>query len=89
LKDIGVKIDDEDQALMLLLSLTKKYENLVQTLMLVGDTLTMDETRTSLLHYYKYDIWLRDFTSGICIPEVKYNWAKIPLLLRKIYEVES
>jgi hypothetical protein len=44
-----VKIDDEDQALMLLLSLTKKYENLVQTLMLVGDTLTMDETRTSLL----------------------------------------
>ena len=49
LKDIGVKIDDEDQALMLLLSLTKKYENIVQTLMLVDDTLTMDETRTSLL----------------------------------------
>jgi hypothetical protein len=49
LKDIEVKIDDEDQALMLLLSLTKKYENLVQTLMLVGDTLTMYETRTSLL----------------------------------------
>jgi hypothetical protein len=49
LKDIGVKIDDEDQTLMLLLSLTKKYENLVQTLMLVGETLTMDETRTSLL----------------------------------------
>ena len=48
LKDIGVKIDDEDQALMLLLSLTKKYENLVQTLMLGGITLTMDETRTSL-----------------------------------------
>lgn len=49
LKDVGVKIDDKDQALMLLLSLTKKYENLVQTLMLVGDTLTMDKTRTSLL----------------------------------------
>ena len=49
LKDIDVKIDEEDQALMLLLSLPKSYENLVQTLMLVGDTLTMDETRTSLL----------------------------------------
>lgn len=49
LKDIDVKIDEEDQALMLLLSLPESYENLVQTLMLVGDTLTMDETRTSLL----------------------------------------
>lgn len=49
LKDIDVKIDEEDQALILLLSLPESYENLVQTLMLVGDTLTMDETRTSLL----------------------------------------
>jgi hypothetical protein len=49
LKDIEVKVDDEDQALMLLLSLSKFYENLVQTLMLVGDTLVMDETRASLL----------------------------------------
>lgn len=49
LKDIEVKIDEEDQALLLLLSLPESYENLVQTLMLVGDTLTMDETRTSLL----------------------------------------
>ena len=49
LKDIDVKIDEEDQALMLLLSLPESYENLVQTLMLVGDTLTIDETRTSLL----------------------------------------
>lgn len=49
LKDIDVEVDDEDQALLLLLSLPKSYENLVQTLMLVGDNLTMDETRTSLL----------------------------------------
>jgi len=49
LKDIDVKIDEEDQALMSLLSLPESYENLVQTLMLVGDTLTIDETRTSLL----------------------------------------
>jgi hypothetical protein len=46
LKDIEVKIDEEDQALMLLLSLPDSYENLIQTLF-VGDTLTMDETRTS------------------------------------------
>lgn len=49
LKDIDVKINEEDQTLMLLLSLPESYENLVQTLILVGDTLTMDEKRTSLL----------------------------------------
>ena len=49
LKDIDVDVDDEDQALLLLLSLPKSYENLVQTLMLVGDKLVMEDTRTSLL----------------------------------------
>ena len=49
LKDIDVKVDDEDQALLLLLSLPKTYENLVQTLMLVGDNLTMEDTRKALL----------------------------------------
>ena len=49
LKDIDVTVEDEDQALMLLLSLPKSFENLVQTLMLVGETLSMDETRNSLL----------------------------------------
>ena len=49
LKDIEVTVEDENQALLLLLSLPKSYENLVQTLMLVGDTLSMDETRTTLL----------------------------------------
>lgn len=51
LKDIDVKVDEEDQTLILLLSLPKSYENLVEILMLVGDTLTMDETRSSLLAY--------------------------------------
>lgn len=49
LNDIKVTAEDEDQALVLLLSLSKSYENLVQTLMFVGDTLTIDHTRASLL----------------------------------------
>lgn len=49
LKDIDEEVGDEDQTLLLLLSLPKSYENLVQTLMLVGDTFTMDETKTLLL----------------------------------------
>lgn len=46
LEDIEKTLEEEDQALIIRLSLWKSYENLVQTLMLVGELLTMDETRT-------------------------------------------
>ncbi|PWG75046.1 hypothetical protein DF186_14740, partial [Enterococcus hirae] len=49
LKDIDVKVDDEDQVFILLFLLSKFYEDLVQILMLVGDILIMDETRVLLL----------------------------------------
>lgn len=49
LKDVEVKVEDEDQAILLLLSLPPSFENLVQTLMLVGETLSMNDVRTSLL----------------------------------------
>lgn len=45
-------IDNENQILMLLLSLLKACENLLQALMLVGENVTMDETRRSLLTDY-------------------------------------
>lgn len=64
LKDIDVKVEDEDQALMLLLSLPKSYENLFQTLMLVGDTLTMDETRIALLADDLRKVATSNMTSG-------------------------
>lgn len=54
MKNIGVKIDEYDQTFMLLLSLHESYENLIQTLIFVSDTLTMDKTITSLL---AYDLW--------------------------------
>ena len=64
LKDIDVTVEDEDQALLLLLSLPKSYENLVQTLMLVGDNLTMDETRMALLADDLRKIATSDMTTG-------------------------
>ena len=64
LKDIDVTVKDEDQTLLLLLSLPKSYENLVQTLMLVGNNLTMDEIRTALLADDLQKIATSDMTTG-------------------------
>ncbi|KAL8140266.1 hypothetical protein V2J09_006287 [Rumex salicifolius] len=63
-QDIDVKVEDEDQTLMLLISLPKSYDNLVQTLMLVGDTLTMDESRTALLADDLRKVVTSNMTSG-------------------------
>lgn len=45
LKSIDVKIDEEDQAVMLLCSLPPSYENLVDTMMFAKDTLTLEEVK--------------------------------------------
>ena len=44
-----MEVGDEDETFLLLLLFPKSYENLVQTLMLVSDTLMMDETRSLFL----------------------------------------
>ncbi|GKB58465.1 zinc finger, CCHC-type containing protein [Tanacetum coccineum] len=43
LANIDIEIEDEDQALMLLTSLTSSYENLMETLLYGRESLTMDD----------------------------------------------
>ncbi|KAM6542471.1 hypothetical protein CsatB_006918 [Cannabis sativa] len=48
LNNLGVKIDDEDQAIILLSSLPKMYEHFVDTILYGKDTLTMTEVKAAL-----------------------------------------
>lgn len=49
LKDIEVIVEDEDQELILQLLFPISSENIVQTLMHMGDTLTMNEIGAPIL----------------------------------------
>ena len=48
LKSVEVKIDDEDQAIVLLCSFPVSYENLVDTMMFGRETLTLEEVKAFL-----------------------------------------
>ena len=48
LTNIGVKIEEEDQAIILLSSLPKPYEHFVNTLLYGKQTLTMSEVKAAL-----------------------------------------
>ena len=48
LNNLGVKIDEEDQAIILLSSLPKIYEHFVDTILYGKDTLTMSEVKAAL-----------------------------------------
>ena len=48
LDNIGVNIEEEDQAIILLSSLPKQYEHFVDTILYGKDTLTMSEVRAAL-----------------------------------------
>ena len=49
LRSMEVKVDEEDQALLLLSSLPKSYDHLVTTILYGKDTLKMEEVKTTLL----------------------------------------
>ena len=48
LRNIEVKIEDEDAALILLVSLPPSYENFVQSFIVGKDTVSLEEVRSSL-----------------------------------------
>lgn len=48
LKSVDVRIDEKDQAVMLLCSLPPSYENLVDTMMFGRETLTLEEVKATL-----------------------------------------
>lgn len=49
LDNIEVKIDDEDQALLLIRSLTSSYDNLVDTLVYGRESLSLEEVQATLI----------------------------------------
>ena len=50
---VDVKIEEEDQALLLLTSLPDSYENIITTILYGKDTLKMDEVESTLLSHEK------------------------------------
>ena len=48
LKNINIKIDDEDQAIILLSSLPKRFQHFVDTMLYGKTTLSMDEVKVAL-----------------------------------------
>lgn len=49
LENIDIKVDDEEQALLLLQSLPKEYKNLHDTLVYGRDSLTLEEVQSALM----------------------------------------
>lgn len=49
LENIDIKIDDEDQALLLIISLSSSYDILADTLIYGRETLTLEEVQSALL----------------------------------------
>ena len=62
LEVIGVKIKEEDKAVILLVSLPPSYEHLRATLMYEKDTLGIDEVLDTLLR----ELWLLQIVVHLC-----------------------
>lgn len=52
LKNIDIKIDDEDQTIIILCSLPTSYEHFVTTLLYGNDTISMEDVK-AYLHFRK------------------------------------
>ena len=72
LKNIDVAVDDEDQVVLLLNSLSRAYENFVDTIIFGRNSLSMEEVKTTL-QSWKLKRRITDSYGGISSSDQRFN----------------
>nr|GEY55423.1 retrovirus-related Pol polyprotein from transposon TNT 1-94 [Tanacetum cinerariifolium] len=76
LANIEVDIDDEDQVLMLLTSFPSSYDNIVETLLYVRESLTLEDVMSSLnLRELKKRTYAKDDGYGLFVKRRSDHWG--------------
>ena len=72
LKNIDVAVDDEDQVVLLLNSLSRAYENFVDTIIFGRNSLSMEEVKTTL-QSWELKRRITDSYGGISSSDQRFN----------------
>lgn len=67
IKNIGIKLEEEDQALLLICSLPTSYENLCNSMLYGRDTIKLEDVKASVVKCAHMRAHMRDATR--CAPE--------------------